>query len=52
MPPFADAARDPLVQAYLVLSTPHVSDALDRLRLNGAPRGVLHLWPGCKKLVG
>ena len=46
------SARDPLVRAYLALSTPNVSDALDRLGIEGAPRGILPLWPGAQKLVG
>ena len=45
-------ARDPLVRAYLSLSTPNVSDALDRLGIEGAPQGILPLWPNSKKLVG
>lgn len=45
-------SRDPLVQAYLRLSTTNVSDALDRLQLRGAPHSILPLWPGCPKLVG
>ena len=49
---FPSYARDPLVRAYLALSTPNVSDALDRLGIEGAPRGILPLWPGSKKLVG
>ena len=49
---FPPSARDPLVRAYLALSTPNVSDALDRLGIEGAPRGILPLWPGSQKLVG
>jgi regulator of RNase E activity RraA len=49
---FPPSARDPLVRAYLALSTPNVSDALDRLGIEGAPRGILPLWPGGPKLVG
>ena len=52
MPPLPPYARDPLTRAYLALSTPNVSDALDRLGINGAPRGILPLWPGEKMLVG
>lgn len=44
--------RPELIAEYLCLSTPNVSDALDRLQLNGAPHGILPLWPGCKKIVG
>jgi regulator of RNase E activity RraA len=43
---------DSLVHAYLKLSTTNVSDALDRLQIKGAPRGILPLWPGCPKVVG
>jgi 4-hydroxy-4-methyl-2-oxoglutarate aldolase len=50
--PFPVPSRDPLVQAYLKLSTPNVSDALDRLQLHGAPHGIVPLWPGCPKIVG
>jgi 4-hydroxy-4-methyl-2-oxoglutarate aldolase len=50
--PFPVASRDPIVQAYLKLSTPNVSDALDRLQLQGAPHGIVPLWPGCPKIVG
>lgn len=52
MGPFPMASRDPVIQAYLKLSTPNVSDALDRLELRGAPPGILPLWPGCQKIVG
>ncbi len=41
-----------VVERYLRLSTPNVSDALDRLQIKGAPHGILPLWPGCKKIVG
>jgi 4-hydroxy-4-methyl-2-oxoglutarate aldolase len=50
--PFPVPSRDPIVQAYLKLSTPNVSDALDRLQLHGAPHGIVPLWPGCPKIVG
>ncbi len=43
---------EPLVQAFLELSTPNVSDALDRLNLRSAPHGLLPLWPGCPKIAG
>jgi 4-hydroxy-4-methyl-2-oxoglutarate aldolase len=43
---------DSLVHAYMKLSTTNVSDALDRLQINGAPRGILPLWSGCPKVVG
>ena len=52
MPPVPPSARDPLIRAYLALSTPNVSDALDRLGIQGAPLGILPLWPGTPKLVG
>jgi len=52
MPPIPVAAPDPVVQAYLRLSTCNVSDALDRLHLHGALRGILPLWPGCRKIGG
>ena len=52
MPPFPPSARDPLIRAYLALSTPNVSDALDRLGIHGAPLGILPLWPSAPKLVG
>ena len=45
-------ARDPIVDALLKLSTTNLSDALDRLRLIGAPHGVLPLWSGCPKIAG
>jgi 4-hydroxy-4-methyl-2-oxoglutarate aldolase len=45
-------ALDDLVPEYLRLSTPNVSDALDRLGIKGAPHGILPLWQGCKKIVG
>lgn len=52
MAPFPTPSRDPVIQAYLKLSTTNVSDALDRLQLKGAPHGILPLWPGCQKIVG
>ncbi len=41
-----------LITEYMRLSTPNVSDALDRLHVDGAPHGILPLWPGCKKIAG
>ena len=52
MAPFPIPSRDALVQGFLKLSTPNVSDALDRLNINGAPHGIVPLWPGCPKIVG
>ncbi len=52
MPPLPPSARDPLIRGYMALSTPNVSDALDRLRVHGAPQGILPLGPGAKTLVG
>lgn len=43
MAPFPIPSRDPLVQAYLKLSTSNVSDALDRLQRKGPPHGILPL---------
>src|SRR5262249_30890493 len=43
---------DPMVQAFLRLTTCNISDALDRLRIEGASRGILPLWPGCRKVAG
>jgi len=48
----AGPALDDLVPEYLRLSTPNVSDALDRLGIKSAPHGILPLWPGCKKIAG
>jgi len=52
MAPDPVLGRDPIIQAFLRLSTSNVSDALDRLALRGAPHGILPLWPGCQKIVG
>jgi 4-hydroxy-4-methyl-2-oxoglutarate aldolase len=52
MSPIPVVSPDPAVQAYLKLSTCNVSDALDRLNLQGATRGILPLWPGCRKIAG
>ena len=41
-----------LVAEYSKLSTPNVSDGLDRLGIKGAPHGIGPLWPACKKIVG
>lgn len=45
-------SRDALVQGLLALSTPNLSDALDRLELSGAPHGFQAVWPGAPKFVG
>src|SRR2546426_507398 len=52
MSPIPVASPDPTVEAYLRLSTCNISDALDRLHLQGAPAGILPLWPGCRKIAG
>ena len=52
MSPLLPSARDPMIRAYWSLSVPNVSDALDRMDVNGAPLGILPLWPNCPKLVG
>ena len=48
------AGRDfeKIVREFLNTSTPNVSDALDRLEINGAPHGIVPLWPECKKIFG
>lgn len=46
----ADTAK--LVGAFKQLSTPNVSDALDRLGIDGAPHGIGPLWEACDKIVG
>jgi 4-hydroxy-4-methyl-2-oxoglutarate aldolase len=43
---------DPRAQEFMKLSVPNVSDALDRLKVNGAPRGILPLYHDCRKIVG
>jgi len=40
-----------IISQFLALSTPNVSDALDRLQINGAPQGILPLY-ACSKIVG
>jgi len=52
MSPIPVPDPDPTLQAYLRLSTCNVSDALDRLHLEGAPLGLMPLWPGCRKIAG
>lgn len=48
----AQTKRQGLITEFMKLSTTNVSDALDRLSLNGAPNGILPLYPGCRKIVG
>ncbi len=48
----ASHSRDGIVQGLLALSTPNLSDALDRLELSGAPLGFRSVWPGAHKFVG
>lgn len=40
------------MQGLLGLSVPNVSDALDRLRIEGTPLGLAGLWPGTGRVVG
>ncbi|MGH7150602.1 MAG: RraA family protein [Planctomycetota bacterium] len=40
------------VRRFLAHSTCTVSDALDRLNLKGAPRGILPIWSGCPRIAG
>jgi 4-hydroxy-4-methyl-2-oxoglutarate aldolase len=40
-----------VIDEFMQLSTPNVSDALDRLKIDGAPRGILPLY-ACSKIVG
>ncbi|HBK81792.1 MAG TPA: dimethylmenaquinone methyltransferase [Nitrospinae bacterium] len=48
----AHSNLDGMIAEYMQLATTNVSDALDRLRLDGAPQGIFPLWPGCRKIVG
>jgi regulator of RNase E activity RraA len=48
----AQSALQGLITEFMKLSTTNASDPLDRLALNGAPHGILPLWPGCRKIVG
>ncbi len=41
-----------IIREYMKLSTPNVSDGLDRMELSGHPRGILPLWQPPKKIVG
>ncbi len=40
-----------IISQFLAVSTPNVSDALDRLRIAGAPQGILPLFPS-HRIVG
>jgi regulator of RNase E activity RraA len=40
-----------IISQLLAVSTPNVSDALDRLQIDGAPQGILPIYP-CAKIVG
>ena len=40
-----------IVSQFLSVSTPNISDALDRLGIEGAPQGVLPIYP-CAKIAG
>ena len=40
-----------VIDEFMQLSTPNVSDALDRLKIDGAPQGILPLFI-CAKIVG
>lgn len=39
------------ISRFMALSAPNVSDALDRLQINGAPQGI-HALYACSKIVG
>jgi len=41
-----------IIEGYMKLSTPNVSDGLDKLKIDGAPHGILPLYTGCRKIVG
>jgi 4-hydroxy-4-methyl-2-oxoglutarate aldolase len=41
-----------IIAGYMKLSTPNVSDGLDKLRIDGAPHGLVPLYSGCRKIVG
>jgi len=43
---------DAIIRGLLQLSTCDVSDALDRLKIRGAPLGILPLWEGCGRIAG
>ena len=41
-----------MIAEYRQLSTANVSDGLDRVGLEAAPRGIGPLWDSCGKIVG
>ena len=41
-----------IIREYMKLSTPNISDGLDRMELSGHPRGILPLWHPPRKIVG
>lgn len=41
-----------IIEGFHALATPNVADALDRHGIKGMPRGLMPLYPTCKKLVG
>lgn len=41
-----------IINEYMKLSTPNVSDGLDRMEISGHPRGILPLYHPPKKIVG
>jgi len=41
-----------VLRAYRYVSTPNISDAMDRLGISGHPSGIRPMWDACPKLVG
>ena len=41
-----------IIERFMALAGPDVADGLERNGLEGATRGVLPLWPDCRKIVG
>lgn len=41
-----------LIREYMKLSTPNISDGLDRMEISGHPRGILPLYHPPKRIVG
>lgn len=41
-----------VARAYRFVSIPNISDAMDKLGINGHPMGVYRLWDACPKIVG